>query len=561
MRKTTAFLFVFFIVITAYSQNIIPSDNLKPGMKGYGLTVFKGDKIEKFNVEVLGVLKKMYPGENRVLIRCYGDIVDKAGIIAGMSGSPVYFDGKLAGAVSFGWEFGKEPIGGLTPIENMLDVIATYSTNTQQRIFFEKKPDIEDILNPKAESFLPEELKRFFSENYFVSTGFEELPFATAGTGGIDNKFFENPKPGGAIAVALTRGDLNLYAIGTITYVKNNYILAFGHPMFGLGRVSIPVHTAKVLAVYPSYRSSNKIGIIGAEMGALVEDRSAAILSIKGKKAYMIPVNVKLNFKQRSKEYYIEIAEQPLLTPFLVNLVFSNLMQTATKTVGFSTFNLRGKIEIEGYPDVELNSLVTGANYQSAVFQIASLVQTIIQNPYVKTRIKGISIDLNFVEDLRFAQIMKVKSSADRVKRGKTVHLQVYLKPFQKKTVIKNVIIKIPKTVKPGKYYIELGDGFSIMKNQSKALARRIETLDGLIRLVNRFLRSNKVYVSLAENTNAVFMGETVQPDLPGSIVDTIKTQSSYIPKTNKWKEYYSVDILTLPYVVRGYYLVPITVE
>ncbi|BBB31703.1 conserved hypothetical protein [Thermotomaculum hydrothermale] len=560
MKKVIVF-FMILASISVFSQDFIYSRQLKPGMKGYGLTVFQGDKIEKFKVDILGVLKNMVPGENRVLIRCEGDFVNKAGIIAGMSGSPVFIDGKLAGAVSFGWEFGKEPIGGLTPIEDMLDVINTYSSGEVQEIMFDKKPNIEDIINPKPENFMPERLKKFFANNDFVATGFESLPFASSGTGGIDYSYEKKPEEGGPIAVALTRGDLNLYAIGTITYVKNNYILAFGHPMFGLGHVSIPIHSAKILAIYPSYKSSNKIGIIGKEIGTLVEDRSAAILGIKGKKAYMIPINVKLNLKNKTKEYSIEVAEEPLLTPFLVNLVFSSVLQNATKNVGFSTFNLRGKIKVEGYPDIILNSLITGANYQTTVYQIASLVSAVIQNPYVKARIEGISVDLNFVEDIRFAQIMKVKSSTTKVKRGKSVHLQVYLKPFQKDLMIKNVIIKVPKTVKPGKYYIELGDGFTIMKRQSKVLARRIETLDGFIRLVNRFLRNNKVYVSLAGNTNAVFMGESVQPDLPGSIVDTIKTQSTYIPKTNKWKQYYSVDILTLPYVVKGYFLIPIEIE
>ncbi len=560
MKKIILFAFFVFSV-SLFSQNIIKSDSLKPGMSGYGLTVFEGDKIEKFDVEILGVLKNMLPGENRVLIKCSGPFVNKAGIIAGMSGSPVYIDGRLAGAVSFGWEFGKEPIGGLTPIENMLELINTYTSGKKQEIMFEKMPDIENILNPKPQNAVPEILKKYFSVNSFVSTGFETLPFSTSAAGGIDPSYLNNIKEGSPIAVALTRGDLNLYAIGTITYVKNNYILAFGHPMFGLGRVSIPIHSARILAIYPSYKSSNKIGIIGGEIGALVEDRSEAILGIKGKKAYMIPVNVKLNLKNKTKEYSVELAEEPLLTPFLVNLVFSNIFQTATKSVGFSTFNLRGKIKVKGFPDIVLDSFVTGANYQKTVFQIASLVSAVIQNPYVKARIEGISVDLNFVEEIRFAQIMKVKSSATRVKRGKSVHLQVYLKPFQKDTIIKNVIIKVPRTIAPGKYFIELGDGFSIMKKQSKVLARRIETLDGFIRLVNRFLRNNKVYVSLAGNTNAVFMGETVQPDLPGSIVDTIKTQSGYIPKTNKWKEYYSVDILTLPYVVSGYFLIPITVQ
>ncbi|NOZ13218.1 MAG: hypothetical protein GXO69_06170 [Acidobacteria bacterium] len=554
---------LFLVTGLLFAVEPIPSSHLKKGMKGYGLTVFEGNRIVKFPVEVLGLLQNQTPGENRVLVRCGGPVVEKAGIIAGMSGSPVYFDGKLAGAISFGWAFGKEPIGGLTPIENMESVTHLYGVRgSEHSLRFEEVPDISRILDPDSRSFFPKELQEAFHRGNFVSSGFSSLPFS-AGTASFAGEAADAPKslkPGGAIAVALTRGALNLYAIGTVTSIDGNYILAFGHPMFGLGNVALPMHTATILATYPSYKTSNKLGAIGREVGTIVEDRNAAILGIVGKKPDMISMTVKVNFGSTPRTYSLEIAENPLLTPFLTNLALNSILTTACKTVGLHSFNLRGRIDITGHPALKLDAMVIGTSMAGISAQVASLVQAVLQNPYDSVHIKGITLNLNYSEQLRLAQLVKVKASRARVRPGDTVHLQLYLKPFQRDMFIKNITLAIPKNMKPGNYHVEIGDGMSIMRKESKVLKQRIESLDGFIRLVNNFLRNSKLYVGLAEKTSALFMGETVQSSLPGSVMETVEMQGVQIPRTKKWKEFRAVDVVTLDDVVRGYFSFPIRI-
>ncbi|NOY22254.1 MAG: hypothetical protein GXO70_01925 [Acidobacteria bacterium] len=561
--KKLFFSAIFIISVLSFSIETIPSIQLQKGMKGYGLTVFEGNRIEKFPVEVLGLLRNQTPGENRVLVRCGGSVIEDAGIIAGMSGSPVYFDGKLAGAISFGWEFGKEPIGGLTPIENMQSVTSLYGTRgNEHSLRFEEIPDISKILNPDSRSFFPKELKQAFNRGYFVSSGFRELPFST-GSASFAGEAMDAPKklkPGAAVAVALTRGALNLYAIGTVTSIDGNYVLAFGHPMFGLGSISVPMHTATILATYPSFKTSNKLGVIGAEVGTVVEDRSAAILGVLGRKADMIPMTVKINFGDTSRTYSLELAEHPLLSPFLTNLAVNTILTTACETVGLHSFNLRGRIDISDHPSLKLDSMAIGTSMAGISGQVASLVQAVLQNPYDRVRIKGITLNLNYSEQLRMAQLIKVKSSRARIHPGETVHLQLYLKPFQRELFIKNITLTIPENMKPGNYHVEIGDGFSIMKRESKLLKQKIESLDGFIRLVNNFLRNNKLYVGLAEKTSALYMGESVQSSLPGSVMETVEMQGVHIPRTGKWREFRAVDVLTLDDVVQGYFSFPLKI-
>ena len=547
-----------------HATDILPSSQLTKGMKGKGHTVFSGSRVDTFDVEILGLLTDQIPGENRVLIRCSGPIVQKSGIIAGMSGSPVYIDGKLAGAVSFGWEFGSEPIGGLTPIEIMRDIITRYETGRgDERIRFERMPDVTRILKPDNRSMVPPELEGFLQQNWFMSSGFEDLPFRhmRGGGAGSDPDAPTSLEAGGSIAVALVRGDLNLFGLGTVTEISENRVLAFGHPMFGLGSVSLPMHTASVLATYPSLRISNKIGGIGPEVGTIVEDRNAGILGITGRTAPTIPLSVKLNLPGATREYAMEIAEHPILSPFLVNLSLSSLLQGICVQVGYNTFNAKGRIDMTGHPSIKLEALVPDAATTAMSTQVATIVQAILQNPFDETRITGITLDLNYTENLRVAQLMKVKADKARVRPGESVHLQLYIKPFQREMFIKNVTLQIPDNIPDGTYIVEAGDGFSIMGKESKVLKKRIESLDGFIRMVNGFLKSNRIYVGIAQQTNALFMGETVQSSLPASVTETVRMQGVHIPSTDNWKEYQAVDVVTLNDVVQGYVSFPVEVQ
>lgn len=559
--KLILFFVLFCFCFIIQSQDFIFSDNLKKGMTGYALTVFEGDTIDKIPVEILGVLKNFTPGENRVIIKVMGPIVEKAGIIQGMSGSPVYINNQLAGAISFGWAFGKEPIGGLTPIENMLD-IEKYDQipESKQNINFSLEPTLDPIFNPEKSSFLSKELEKFLKTSMFVQSGFNSLPFDTFEQGGVDYNSSTNLKPGSSLAVALVRGDISLYSIGTVTYINKDKVFAFGHPIYNLGHIAFPMHNSDIIAIYPSLNISNKIGIIGKEIGTVVEDRSSGIFGILKKTPSMVPIHVKLNLANELKTYNFEIVNHEILSPYLTNLSLNNILQTAIKNIGYSTYNIRGSIEIENHDSIILESI--SANIQTAPIAstFASLIQAIIQNPYEKIRIKSINIELKPSENLFIADLVKVKSSSAKSKPGDNIHLQLYIRPFQKEVFIKNLSLKIPESLKPGNYTIVVGDGFSIMQNESKNIKTKIETLDGYIRLINRFLKPNKVYISISEKTDAIFMGESIQSSLPSSIREIVTDTSAHIPKSNKWKEALSVNILTTDFIINGFSTIPIKI-
>jgi len=257
----------------------------------------------------------------------------------------------------------------------------------------------------------------------------------------------------------------------------------------------------------------------------------------------------------------MDIADHPLLSPFLVNLALHTLFNSVCVQIGYSTFNVMGKIDLDGHPSVQLEALVPDASTTSMTTQIATIVQAILQNPFDDTRVTGITLDLNYTERLRVAQLMKVKADKTRVKPGESVHVQLYIKPYQREMFIKNVTLRIPENVPDGTYLVEAGDGFSIMGKESKVLQKRIESLDGFIRMVNGFLKSNRIYVGIAQETDALYMGETVQSSLPASITETVRMQGVHIPATDKWKEYRAVDIVTLNDVVQGYVTFPVDVQ
>jgi len=563
--KFTFKIFIFLTIILSYSLNFsrdfIFSSNLKPGMKGYALTVFQGTKVEKIPIEIIGVLENVTPGENRVIIKVGGEIVKNAGIIQGMSGSPVYINNKLAGAISFGWAYGKEPIGGLTPIESMLEIEKHFQiSSSQQKIRFTVEPSLDPIFKTDDKSFLSENLKKMLSSSVMVQSGFSSLPFNTVAKGGSDNQISSKIIEGSSLAVALVTGDISLYSIGTVTYVNKNKVFAYGHPIYNLGHIAFPMHSAKILTIYPSLNISNKIGVIGKEVGTVLEDRSAGIFGLLKKKPSMIPVNIKISFQNYTKNYNYNIVNHEILSPYLTNLTVNNILQTAVKNIGFSTYNMRGTIKLKNHKPIILESI--SANIQTAPISsaIASLLQTIIQNPFEKVDIDSISIEMKPSENLFLADLVKIKSNSTKAVPGDTLHLQLYIRPFQKELFIKNVSLKIPLTVKPGKYSILVGDGYSIMKNDSKNLKTRIETLDGYIRLVNRFLKPNKVYISISKKTDAFFMGETIQSSLPNSIKETVTDTSNHIPKSKKWKESLSFNILTTDFIINGFSTIPVEI-
>ncbi|MBS1581712.1 MAG: hypothetical protein JST66_05860, partial [Bacteroidetes bacterium] len=321
MKPTRLFVPVLLLglasALPARSQGLMPLSEVRAGMKGYGRTVFKGSKIERFDFEVLGVQENATPGGARILVKCTGGPLAETGIIAGMSGSPCYIGDRLVGALSTGFAFEKDAIGGITPIQQMLDQLKDVPEQPGKGT-----PLILPKLGPPTVIKSALQGKMIPLSTILGTADPAELPLPVAGTPlgpdtkalwqGLPVKFVAAPalapdasvaasplEPGGMVAINLVQGDLNLTVAGTITYAAGKKLLLFGHPLFNLGAVDLPLWSANVATVVPSYSTSMKLATPVKQVGALREDRANGVGAVLGAEARMIPLRIGLNLGGR----------------------------------------------------------------------------------------------------------------------------------------------------------------------------------------------------------------------------------------------------------------------
>ncbi|HEY0076076.1 MAG TPA: SpoIVB peptidase S55 domain-containing protein, partial [Abditibacteriaceae bacterium] len=398
---------------------IMRADSAKRGMRGIGRSVFQGGKIEEFKIEVIGTLKKVMGGGDLVLIKVLdGPVVKRqSGIIAGMSGSPVYINGKMLGAIAIGFGFPKEPIGGVTPITQMIEGALPDNAETKRTASVTTRPTKQHLttfapetyraVKPLAiggQRFSQVVVSRDFQSSAKGSKGLA-MPGALVGrpcnmlmqlsgfspaslprlkqmfepwgiepvigTGGAmkgpmaqvqafssaGNKTDANPPfvPGGAIGVPLVTGDLDMSGVGTITFRWGKRILAFGHPMFGKGAVSMPMTSAYIHDIFPSYQQSFKLASPVREVGALQQDTEFAIGGTIGRRADMVPMHVRLKNAERGidRSYNVRLIKDPLFTPMLLQMVGAETLAGAFGMDSDKMVRVKFRMQLEGLPAVE----------------------------------------------------------------------------------------------------------------------------------------------------------------------------------------------------------------
>src|SRR6266496_6254474 len=345
---------------------ILPIEKITPGMKGYGVSdMGDGLGIQRFEVEVLGVLKRYAPRQDLILARVSGAGLENSGIIAGMSGSPIYIEDKLVGALAYGWPFSKDPICGITPIQSMLDIrhapaappvpIAGSAASTSALLsafaaghFTDR---LDDLLKPfqagpsGALAALP--LPVSFGGALTAGSLFHRIAEASnwmmvpSGTAASKSVGEPSPlKPGSAVATQLLSGDMDLSATGTVTWVEGNSVLAFGHPFLSMGPVSMPMSQAQVLTVLPSLFRSFKFAATGPVLGSITQDRSTGILGTFGTHAPMVPITVRISSDQiPSQVYHFQAVHNSMLTPILTAIAIDNVLTTLEKRSGERTLD------------------------------------------------------------------------------------------------------------------------------------------------------------------------------------------------------------------------------
>lgn len=446
-----------------------PSE-LRRGMSGFGLTTFQGTEIDTFQVEILGVLKgALGPRMDMILARLSGGPLEHTGLIRGMSGSPVYIDGRLIGAIAYGWYFSKDPIGGITPIAQMLEVATREDPTSNQ---YGKVLDLDEettrLLGGEGVSTLaplgmPIAVAGFSPRGRQVLRDALDAPgiaLLDSPAGRVLPDQEASIAPGASLAVQLIRGDYSAAAIGTLTWVGDGHFVGFGHPMFFLGATNLPAAGAYIHQVIPIQTASFKLGTPTGVLGAVRQDRLPAIAGTLGRAPDMLPVRVALQSAAGNRTFRCEVLRHPELSAAFVRSVLFNSLETTEKIVGDATLRVRSHIALADGRTVEREQMYSsGIAPLSAVIDAAQPVDMLLNNPFAGLTLDSLHFELEIGETLAQARITGLRLSPPDPKVGQRVLLQATLQPYRAAPVTERLTLDLPAHLEPGPFVVRVGSG------------------------------------------------------------------------------------------------------
>jgi hypothetical protein len=543
----------------------MPLADVRPGMVGEALTVFQGTRPEPFKVRVVAVMRNFLPKQDVILVRAEDARVEFSGIVAGMSGSPVYVDGKLVGALAYAWSFAKEPLGGVTPIESMLterrrprrvkeELLAqTEADGTRTLTVAEGgergatsgggggRPTALDRglglpavlpaaageprlarasvplsiagFGPRAVAELAEELKPAGLVPLQAGGGRKLGGRAVAG----------RVEPGSAIGVELVRGDMSTVGTGTVPYVDGNSVLAFGHPMFGIGEVYLPMVDAEIHSFLPSVSQSFKMSSPLVEVGTLVQDRQSCIIGDLGARTTMVPVNVRVTGPgAEPRVFQAEVARNRRLTPMLASLVTSNAIADAEPDVADMVVTVTSKVNLKGHAPLELrDQLFTSEGVSGRALSGSRglrAVGDLLFNPFEPVVLDRMDVDVRVEYRRDVAEIVGVALPGDVIHAGDTVPLRVTLRPYAGAEYTETVPVPIPRNVGGDVVKIEVATGASVRPEMPQAESLRVY-IDNL----RRFYTASSIVVSVQTPEDGAAMRGRLLSSLPSSALDTLR--------------------------------------
>src|SRR5271165_3513729 len=596
MKKVLLLLFAFALSLSTFltaqsTQPTIPVDQIHAGMRGFALTVFQGVKPESMDVEVLGVLHNVNgPKGDIILIRLHGTKVEYTGVVAGMSGSPVYIDGKLAGALAFRiGEFSKEPIAGVTPIADMLEINAFDKSPAEETSA--TRPGVTNLAGKTAApgdaaslSTSAQDYANYLKpiETPLVFNGFSEETvrlfapqFAAAGivpvmgVGSVSEE--KQPEPleaGSAVSAILVRGDLDIAATCTVTYIDPQRLLACGHPLLQFGSVDLPMSKAQVLATLPSPLNAFKIVNTTEPAGSFVQDRHTGILGVLNKQPEMIPVTLNIHGGAGTKQFHYEVLNNPRLSPVAIMATVFNALHGLNEYGEEITYRLSGSVNVKGFPQVALKNMFTpGENGQPAAMAVAlSLGERfgrIYDNPYKAPAVESVKLDFDLVRERRWARLESARTDVTEVRPGDEIIVETVLAPYRGERVVRQIPVKIPTSAGKGTLRILVSDGETLDRvgRTNQAFGRKLD-LASTIALLNREHANNRLYVSLLEADPEARVADKVMPTLPISVMNVMEGMRGNQEMIVSGES--SVDETATPpldYVVSGAQLLTVTVK
>jgi len=563
----------------------ISVDQIHTGMRGVAYTVFEGVKPEPMEVEVLGVLRNMNgPKGDLILIRLHGTKVEYTGVVAGMSGSPVYLDGKLAGALSFRiGEFSKEPIAGVTPIAEMLEINALDSSVPNNDSAAKQNPSMPVKTSGPGEAAPLQDIANYLKpiETPLVFSGFSEETirrfapqFASAGitpvlgAGSVSNVKQPEPlQPGSAVSAILVRGDMDIAATCTVTYMDPERLLACGHPLLQYGMVDMPMTKAQILATLPSPMNAFKIVNATEPVGAFVQDRHTGIMGLFGRQPQMIPVTLNIHGGPADKQFHYEVLNNARLSPVAMMATVFNALRGMNEYGEETTYRLNGRISVNGYPDVALQHMyapIDGSTPGAALvaMSLGDRFSRIFDNPYERPNIKGVQLDVDLVKERRFARLENVHTDVSEARPGDEITVEAVLRPYRGERIVRQVRVHVPTSTSKGPLRILVSDGETLdrFRRSAPMLNRRFD-LASTIALLNKEHYNNSLYVSLLEADPEAMVADKVMPTLPLSVMNVMEgmrgTQEMVVLGESSVNE----ASTPLDYVVSGAQLLTVSIK
>lgn len=541
-----------------------PLSELKEGMRGTARTVFRGSESEEFNVEILGIIPgAIGPKQDLIVGRISGGSANRTSVFGGMSGSPVYIDGKLVGAISYSFPFSKEPICGITPIEQMITIFEQNqnqkgnsqsprafsfaelaSTNWQPEFprnatvtssvlsgFDPNSPlsavagqSFQPITTPVSFSgFTQETLSQFAP--HLMKVGL--LPVSAAGGAARITPMKEaNEKTllgGASVSMQLTRGDFSLAASGTVTYRDGDKIYAFGHPFLNLGTSDLPMSESHVVTVIPSVANSFKLAVPDAMVGSMTQDRGTGVFGHLGKAPKMIPVRLNLQTSRGGQETYVyEVVRDEFLTPLLLNMTVNNAITASERALGDSTIELKGEVKIKGQQPLKFERRFAGMQAVMATgASVAIPMSALLKSRFANLEISEINLSLTSDDGSNTAEIERIALDKTQVRAGESFEVQAFARTVGGKMFVQKIPVKIPADTPAGMLMVTVGDGNSI---QRSAISQQFvpKDLAELIKTINEIKKNDRLYVQTYRVTNGAVIGASELPNLPPSVLATL---------------------------------------
>lgn len=519
------FLTLFLFNLSLFAQNlppsppdnpqVIPMSEITEGMEGVGYTVIHGTNVEPFKVKVISVLRKMWHGSDAILIELEGLNLEHSGTVAGMSGSPIYFDGKIAGALAFGWNYAKDPIAGVTPIEEMYKL---YNDTNASKVASISKNSLQTPLmfsGFNGDSFLEYSYK------------FKEMGFYPMQAGGSISDINQSGKFlfGDSVAIVLIDGDFSIAGVGTVSHTDDEKFLLFGHSMWSKGRLRAPVSRAYINHIVASTASSFKIGAAYSNyLGYTVYDGTFGVSGVYGEvpENTMIPVNLQVEDQSfLNKDFNFRVLNDPTYFSYLLSMAIYTAVTSSAGSDEDGVFSVSYEIETDYFEEPykvtdRILSYSSKDAFKTAIEQLIAPVDFFIYNNFNRVGIKSIKLSIKR-SNLEYAFLNDITLLEPKAKAGETIHLRVGITPYGKEKTYINIPVKLPVNLTTDVYSIYAANEY--IYNYAERLFMpnkyKIRSLDDVMRIYGKSYDDKALKVWLYSSARGVQIGKDSFPMLP----------------------------------------------